>query len=69
MKEAICCKCSKDMMDPVTGNILMGAAVNVRSDMEGFSKEFLEDQLGNYKLDTDYFLCYECWFVGMGIVP
>jgi hypothetical protein len=69
MREMVCCRCGKNMIDPETGNAFIGVAANIRSNSEGFSSDFIKKQAGVFQLDRDYYLCYECWLLHLGIVP
>lgn len=76
----ICCRCGKDMRDPETGILQVGvrAYSQSRSQFEGtpgpigasvrVSDEFMQKQLGPYKLGKVYELCMECWWRRLGIV-
>ena len=71
MRELLCCKCGKNTVDPATDSAFIGvsANINVAIDDNRHSAEFLQEQLGKFKLNKNYVLCYECWFEAMGLVP
>jgi hypothetical protein len=66
-----CSVCEKDMEED--GKTVSALVVSLRSIPIGFSQEFsqefLQKQMGEYQLNTDYYICYECLLRGLGVKP
>lgn len=53
-----CAKCNKEMEEK--GMLVAGIIVQLSCTIED-KKEFVQKQLGKYKIEKEYMFCYECW--------
>lgn len=68
--DTFCAACGKDMVDPETGTLLVGVSLKLRiGDYGTFSKGFIEEQFGQYRDNTTYNICWECWLKSLGVKP
>ena len=62
-----CSVCEKEIEE--NGQVISAIGVNVTNDASNFTKEFLQKQMGEYQLNTYYYICCECLLRGLGVKP
>ena len=69
-EEHICCRCGKNMIEPVTGKSLVGFVVNLTTDLshDYLPPSFIQKQMGVFKPNKKYELCFECSWLAAGFV-
>ena len=63
----LCDVCSKNMRNMETGSVYIGEQI-----IFGFSpteSEFFSEQLGPYKMQRAYYVCWECRLKSLGVKP
>lgn len=58
-----CSNCKKDLIQ--NGKSMVAFQFMVNSESE-FDEKFIREQVGDYKLDRPYALCWECTLKGFG---
>jgi len=64
----LCDSCGKNMMSMELGYACIGASIKV-SCLLGAEVPFMQLQLGSYKLDKTYNVCWECYLKSLGVKP
>lgn len=56
-------------INPMTIGRMTGYHFQMNLKTNSPSKEFIQKQLGEYKLNHCYDICWECWFKSLGVKP
>jgi len=64
-----CSACGKDMTDPETGNSMTGCGFKLRIVDTTFPVDFVQKQMGEFVIDKEYNVCFECWLKSVGFKP
>ena len=66
MKKFYCAACEK-CMTPENGASMIGVSLQIYGDEDEKFNEFLQKQLGKFKINHTYNICYECWLTSLGV--
>ena len=66
-EEVLCDVCGKNMTNQRTKSSYIGLAVRIS--LHDGDTEFLQKQMGGYKIGKSYNVCYECWLKSLGVKP
>jgi len=56
-------------INPQEKGALTGYAFSVNIQTDSPSPDFIQKQLGEYKVNKRYKICWECWFKSLGMKP
>lgn len=68
MKNLKCSACGKEVES--NGKSFIGITIKITyEDNKEFPIEFIQKQMGKYKVNKQYNICWECWLKSMGVKP